>query len=607
MPFPSVNSGGFHSFIAALGRSAGEKWDALFRGSLLRVTFFSGLILALLIGGGTATVYLLGGGRLRVRGGERDGGFYRLLRDYDRAAGHGGSESLDRELAKLEQRAGGVESWLSVLKRRRRLARLDHRYMPAYRQAARRARQAFPYSEPLAALASAALLQDAAISREAEAELRDCLPLFTDSRLQTLRLSLHVLLGDLKNPGAASALPRDISLLELGGSFSAAEREIIAGDLAILKLLDGNAPAAAAEIQAVLSAYSPRGGRERQDAASSPPDDFFRFAAEYHYDFGDLLRSAELFSWLPGEAALLRQADALWLAGYADNARTIWSILAASAPGSTARALYNLAMSAENRAAATALLERLAARGGDSAPLSPDGTGRRYGLIRYSRLFDAPRALAILGTLGGPGSGTEPGAAVNALVELEILRRRTETAGTGRLAAETWLLLGRYPEDENLFRWAAWLFDLQRNYAESDVLLKTAARRGFAGQWLALHEALRLLREGNYDAAETILASIPAESASWTIAANRGRILEARRDPARALECYETAAALLEKKRSNAETASRIQFRVAQCLTSLGRPGESRRVLEYALDLNPDNLSARLELGRLGLSPGRAE
>ena len=607
MPFPSVNSGGFHSFVAALGRSIGEKWDALFRGSLLRVTFFSGLILALLIGGGTAALYLVGGGSLRARGGEGDGSFYRLLRDYDRAAGHGGSESLDRELAKLEKRAGGVESWLSVLKRRRRLARLDSRYMPAYRQAARRARAAFPYSEPLAAVAAAALLQDAAISREAETELRACLPLFADSRLQTLRLSFHVLLGDLKNPVAAeAALPRDLTLLELGGSFSAAEKEILAGDLGILKLLNGNIAAAAAEIQAVLAAYSPRGDPERRDAAASPSDDFLRFAAEYHYDFGDLLRSAELFSWLPGEAALLRQADALHRAGYTENARTIWSMLAAGAPGSAARALYNLAITAENRAAAAVLLERLAALPGDSNLNSPDEAGRRYGLIRYSRFFDAPRALAILAPPGGPGRGPESGA-VSALVELEILRRRTEVAGTGRLAAETWLLLGRYPEEESLFRWAAWLFDLQRNYAESDALLKTAARRRFEGQWFALHEALGLLREGNLDAAETILASIPAETASWTIVANRGRILEARRDPARALECYETAAALLEKKRATAETASRIQFRIAQCLASLGRPGESRRVLEYALDLNPDNLSARLELGRLGLPPGSAD
>ena len=45
--------------------------------------------------------------------------------------------------------------------------------------------------------------------------------------------------------------------------------------------------------------------------------------------------------------------------------------------------------------------------------------------------------------------------------------------------------------------------------------------------------------------------------------------------------------------------ASRIQVRIAYCLGALGRLDESRSALEYALELNPDNLRARLELGRL--------
>jgi tetratricopeptide (TPR) repeat protein len=46
-------------------------------------------------------------------------------------------------------------------------------------------------------------------------------------------------------------------------------------------------------------------------------------------------------------------------------------------------------------------------------------------------------------------------------------------------------------------------------------------------------------------------------------------------------------------------TASRIQVRIAYCLKSLGRIEESRRALQYAIDLNPDNLTARMELDRL--------
>jgi tetratricopeptide (TPR) repeat protein len=163
--------------------------------------------------------------------------------------------------------------------------------------------------------------------------------------------------------------------------------------------------------------------------------------------------------------------------------------------------------------------------------------------------------------------------------------------------AETWLLLGRYPEEENLYRWGAWFFDLQRQYNETAVLLKTAARHQFSGQWAGLHEALQLIREGNLDRAESILAAVPAETASWAAAANLGRVLEARRAPARALEQYELAVAAVPDRQTN----SQIQLRIARCLKTLNRAEESRQVLEYALELNPDNLSARLELERLGL------
>jgi tetratricopeptide (TPR) repeat protein len=207
--------------------------------------------------------------------------------------------------------------------------------------------------------------------------------------------------------------------------------------------------------------------------------------------------------------------------------------------------------------------------------------------------LDAQAAIALLET-----GVSEAGASAPALLDLEILRRRTEVAETGRLTAETWLLLGRYPEEERLYQWAAWFFDFRRNYGETAVLLKTADRRQLGGRWAAPHEALRLLREGDPDAAETLLASIPAEAADWSVAANLGRILEARHAPIQALEQYERAAAL-RAPGAAPEAASRIQFRIAHCFKITGRPAESRRALEYALDLNPDNLNARLELGRL--------
>ena len=615
MPFPKLNIGGPDSFLSNIVRFIDAKWNGLFRGNLLRVLCFSGLILSLLIGGSLAAVYLLGGRPIMESG----GGFYRLLREYDRSAQSvevlaaadraALFEKLGRELDKLETKAEGVEYWLSILKRRRRLALLNPRYVPAYRQSVLRARQGFPYSEPLAALAAAAIVQNTAISPELEGEVRACLPLLSDSRFDTLRLSLHVLLGDLKNPEtAANSLPSVPDSAGLNGSFYPSEKEAIAADLAMIKLLKGDSAGAAAEIQGLLAVSS---------------GEFLRFAAEYFYDFGDILRSAELFSRLSDETALLRQADALWLGGYAAGARNIWSLLALPALDgggeagpdgieAVSRSLYNLALSAENSDEAAGLLERLVV-----LPAVGEGgySGRQYGLIRYSRFLDVRRAVALL-----EAAGTGPS---TALLELEILKRRTELEETGRLTAETWLLLGRYPEEENLYRWGAWFFDSRRNYGETAVLLKTAARHRFTGAWAGLHGALQLIRAGDPDGAEGILISLLDGSADWPAAANLGRLLETRRAPVRALEYYEIAAALLEKSEvpgieapgppkaavrfldetdetRRRETASRIQFRIAQCLKTLGRAGESRRVLEYALDLNPDNLNARLELGRLG-------
>jgi tetratricopeptide (TPR) repeat protein len=598
-------------------RGIGEQCEALFQGNLLRVICIAGLLLLVLIGAALAVLRFMG----RESAAPVEMSFSRLLMEYDRAEGRAAPgavpelENLDRSLAGLEQEAQGVEAWLSVLKRRRRLARLNARFLPAYHRSALSARAAFPWSEPLAAIAAAAIIRDTAVNRETEAELRSCLSLFADARYNPLRVSFHVLLGDLQNPArAAAVLPSSLSYADAGGVLSPAETDALAADMAMVKLLNGDTAAATAEIQGAFFA--------RHADGSAPSPELLRFAAEYLYDFGDLSRSAELFSRLPDEAALLRQADALWLAAYAGSARAIWSILAGTAAAITtgttttaaagtgttattattaatgsgetgpsvrgrALGLYNLAVSTENRDEAAALLERLIA-------LPTAEPSRQFGRIRYSRLLDAPRAIALL-----EAEAPEAASSAGALLDLEILRRRTEVAETGRLTAETWLLLGRYPDEEDLYQWAAWFFDFRRNYGETAVLLKTAARRQLVGHWAAVHEALQLQRQGNLDAAETLLASIPAEAADWSVAANLGRILEARHAPSRALEQYERAAAL-SAPGTAPETASRIQFRIARCFKTMGRATESRRTLEYALDLNPDNLNARLELGRLG-------
>jgi tetratricopeptide (TPR) repeat protein len=589
-------------------------------GNLLTISFFSGLLLALLTGGALLFFSLRQGSDPAPPGDS----FYRSLRDYDAAAAAGGDpEILNRMLNRLEEKTQGVESRLSVLKRRRALAGANPPYVPAYREAARKAAAAYPHSEPLAALAAGALIQGAAISGDTAGELKKYIPLLSSNSFSPLGLSLRILTGDLKNPQTAAAQPRLENLISaalplIRGNIYPEAGEALITDLAILRLLRGDTEGASAEIQGGL--YETR--RPGSPEAPGPSPEFLGFAAEYFYDFGDPLRAAELFSRLNTEAGLLREADALWLARRPDSARGLWAILASPAgepppPESspensaaiTARSLYNLAITAANTDEARALLERLirmppAASPGPAAgnPVSPPADNsapdhpdqaRKYGIILYSRLAGAPQSFAVL-EQGLQQFPRDP------LLDLELLRHHAAPASPGiawepgRIIGETWLLLGRHPEAEELYQWGAWYFSYQRRQDETAALLKAAARHHFDGPWVRLHQALVHIEEGDLEEAEKILRAIPP-GLDWQAAANLGRILETLRSPAAALEYYETAAAAVKPPKE----AARIQLRIARCLKALGKTQESRRVLEYALDLDPANLNTRLELRRL--------
>jgi tetratricopeptide (TPR) repeat protein len=555
---------------------------------LLRITFLSGLMLVLLIGVVLTGIFING---RSAADDMRESTFHRLLREYDfkcrqildtgqAAMQRRELDRLDNDLDRLEKNAEVVESWLSVLKRRRQLAELDSRYEQSYRESSRRAAEGFPYSEPIVAIAAAALINNSAITREGEAYLRNTLSLLGSPRFAPIRLSLHVLLGDFKNPEQAEAkLPRGFTAPDFFPS-SDMETEIILPDLMILKILAGNVPSASIALQIALDMF--------------PSPALIRLGAEFFYDFGELLRSAELFSMLPDEEALSRQADALWLAGYTDNARTIWAMQVARN-----KSLYNLALTAPTLEEETKLFELLTERPRSGDWDADDTTTRRFGLIRLSRLYDAPRAIAVLDL----EKVVTP--RMDSLIDLEILRRRTEITEMPRMIAETWLLLDRYSQVEVMYQWGAWYFDLQRNYAESAKLLQIAARHDFTGDWMGLHGALQYIREGNLSTAEDMLARVISDDQTaddyWAAAANLGRVLESLLAPARALENYEKAMVVLTELDDEAawQTASKIQVRIALCHKTFGRIDESRHALEYALDLNPENLNARLELGRL--------
>jgi tetratricopeptide (TPR) repeat protein len=530
--------------------------------------------------------------------------FHRTLRDYDLiSAGPPDPERLDTLsglLDKMERNARGVESWLSLLKRRRALAGTSPRMLSRYRDSSRRAAEAFPWSEPLAAIAAAALLQGAAVTAENAGTLRDYAALISESGLSPLALGVFILAGDFNSPALSPALARGRGEALLGAALPlirpampGEQGDRLIANLAILRLLNGDYRGAEAQILGIPRPEAP----ELRD-----------FLGEYYYDFGDPLQAAAVFSRDAGDRALLRSADALWLGGKTENARNIWLTLsrqdttAPVAPEVRVRSLYNLAAAAPDAEEQKKWLALLIAEEPES-PARPEpedparpAPGREpsyfYGLAAYTRTLAPYEALALLDSRAPGGPETE------ALRDLEILRRRAELWTLDRTVAETWVLLGRYPRDSRLYRWAAWYFSRQRRYEEVAVLVKTAGYRDIRDPWLDLAASLRDMETGSLDQAEERLRAIsldPENRAIWQAEANLGLILESRHAPFPALERYETAAGRVKDKRA----ASRLQLRVAGCLRTLGRTEESRRALRYSLDLNPDNLAARLELRRL--------
>jgi tetratricopeptide (TPR) repeat protein len=577
---------------------------------ILLQTCLAGVVITLITGGALAALIKYSGRTLfSPRPAAEEGVFSRKLRDYDRAAENlpvtdavRSVESLIRLLDDLEKSALGVESRLSVLKRRRALAAGyavhadsasargagrswsgSDMALASYRASAVRAAAFFPHSGALASVAAEAVTRSA-LRENAGAALSRVIPggarqyaaiMGEDTRFAPAALGVYVLSGDMADPELALAIPGGEALLQAAAEHRRFRgRESLILDAAILAVLKNDVPGALERIMPLLE----------QPAEGGSAGTALRFGAELLYDFGDPLRAAALFARFGDDRSIARRADSLVLAGQKDAARSLWTVLAAPAlpPPSSGgvsadrdiriRSLYNLAAGTDEEAAA---LERLLAL--DREHL--------FGVIRYTRLLPAPRAVAILEDSALPDR--------EALADLELLRRRRESWSIDRTVPETWLLINRHPQAEALYQWAGYYFVFQRRYSEVPPLLRAAERNGFTGSWLDLQRALEHIRQGRLDEAEGILKA--AVGASWEIHANLGRLLEAKRSYTAALENYERAAAPVREK----PDAAKLQLRIARCLRALGRERESLRVLEYAQTLDGGNLNIRLERERV--------
>jgi tetratricopeptide (TPR) repeat protein len=521
------------------------------------------------------------------------GSFSRALAAYDRETAENPGLSTGRRIAllnSLEKKALDTENHLSVLKRRRALTGTGAG--ASYAEGAERAGKLYPYSGQIAALRAEAIILSAesGILGGAEREkITELAALMSEGGLDGPALAFSVYSGAMGDPATARLLPAELFPL-LCAAAEGEERERYLVNAAIRTLLGGKVPEASSRVEALFAGTPLR-------------DETWFFGAEFFYDHGSLVRSAELFSHFTDDSNIARQADALWLAGFAESAETLWKMAGVDGrPGEArSRSLYNLASVSSSPDEQRIWLEMLFQ---DDLAYEP---GRVFALIRFSRLAPLDRALAIL-------EKTEKS---EGLFDLELLRRKSESWSVNKTVAEIWVLVNNHPQDPRLYQWAAWYFDFQRRYGETALLLVQAERSGIAEPWLTLHKAFALIRENKLPEAEKLLHALERQGGYgrlWQIPADLALILDLRRNPGDALELYEIAAGLQsdtvsrlrsiaavdpELKVPGLKDAARVQTRIARCLRSLGREAESRRVLDYALDLDPDNLEAALEKRRL--------
>ncbi|MCL2008568.1 MAG: hypothetical protein FWG77_10850 [Treponema sp.] len=534
--------------------------------SPIRIVSVVGLCLLLVLVWGLVFFTVIWDGPIR----RTEENFSRSLREYDQfnperhiLAGEDPREIM-RRLNNLQRLVYSAEEQLSVIKRYRTLAGIDRSFISAYRDAAKSASEAFPYSAPIAAIAADALIfDDSPITPEIRTDLLNYSSIISQNQLGLLQLSMLILAGSLDDPAVAADLPSIVQILSMDFPLLPlnAQRELQTYNF-LLRAYNSDTGGAMAALNNILT--------------GNFDDRIARMGAEFFFDNGSYMRAAELFIHLGGERDLARAADAYVYAGEIQAARNIWLALGN---------YYNLASTAGSPEEELQWLERvfsqrvLSLRSGGGQGVE-DRIGL-YSIIRYTRLLDQERSIAILQEFEG-----------TPLLDLEMLYRNMENWPPTRINSEIWMLINRHTDSEELYEWAAWYFDFQRQYQENILLLRNAQRLGMSGQWLNTHRGLALIREGRTAEGERFFLE---GGGLWHHYANLGLMQEGRGNISAALEYYRLASAHVSHRQQQA----RLQLYISRCFNALGREAEGRRAIEQAYELDPDNIIIRREFTRL--------
>ncbi len=548
-----------------------------FSGKMLRVVCITGLILSTIISVPLLAVSLIHARenpRQKQKSVKTQDSFAKNLEEYDQVLSRNRNtppvNRLDSILNTAEKSAVSIDSYLSLLKRRRALAKNLPEYRPQYQNAAVRALTRFPYSESLSIIAGEALLLrkaqlDDNDKRDLSAYIKNISP-----GKPVILLGFRLFEGSARQLSTAKQIPQAAGIFISAADYADnIERPNLIASGAILQIMAGNQAGAVNLIN-----------RYKTVLLEQPSSAWFLVETLYDFDNPKTVASILGIHDYPyvNSQSIIRLSDTLYRMDNPQDARFFWNLLTFPEEESTPdtileKALYNLAATSQNDDQKRTYLEEL-------LKISPDNVN---GLIMYSRLLNHQDAVPFLNSI--LAEKKEP------LVELELIKQNRSFSEPGKTAADTWFLLGHYPGDPDMYQWASYYFEEMQMFNEAEQLKKTAGYNNIDGPWLTQQKALDAMRMGNLDQAEDLLKSIPPGT-GWEIPANLGVIKESRRSINEAMEYYETAASLCRDKKDLAL----IQLRIARCLKALGNPGEATRVLEYAQDLDPDNLQVRLEI-----------
>ncbi len=555
-------------------------------GNILRVVCIAGLILSTCISIPLLIVSIIHAKEsfrqeqaAVTRSSSEAGGLLESLDEFDRVLAQNRLSPpinrLDFILNTAEKNALSVDAHVSILKRRRILAKEIPAYVPQYQNAVYRNLAMFPYSENISIIAGEALLlQKNQLDDNDKKDLSNYIKNIS-VRNSVILLGFYLFEGSARTLTTAKQIPRAAEIFMSGiDRIDKNEQPGLITSAAILQILADRKDAAVNLIN-----------RYRTTLLEQPVSAWF--LVEASYDFNNPMTAASVLGIedypYVNSQSIIRLADALYRADNTNDARFFWNLLTFPEDDQEAvpysileKALYNLAGTSGANDERQAYLEKLLA-------ISPDNLS---GIIMYSRLLNHESAVRLLHQTFAKQA--------DPFIELELIKQNRGYSEPGKTVADTWLLLGRYPANPEIYQWASYFFQEMRMFDEADYLKKNAEYNNIDAPWLTLQKALDAMRAGDLDYAEELLKSVSPES-GWEIPANLGLIKKSQLALTEAIEYFESASSLC----GNNKDQALIQLNIALCFRALGNVQEARRVLYYAQDLDPNNLQIRLELRKL--------